>query len=64
MNDNKFLLSAGAAFFWMRSTTIIANDLDRMDALEDQPKSEKSKSEKPKAEKIESEPKSDDSENK
>ena len=56
------VLSAGAAFLWMRSTAIIANDLDRIDALEDQPKVEKSKSEKPKYNKVE--PKSDDSENK
>jgi ATP/ADP translocase len=45
-----FSLSAGSTFYWMRSTTIIANDLEGMDALE--VKSEKSKSEKHKAEKV------------
>ena len=48
-------LSVGSAFLWMRSTTIISNDLDRMDALED--KSNKKTS-------SESSSKSGDSENK
>jgi ATP/ADP translocase len=57
------VLSAGAAFLWMRSTAIIANDLDRIDALEDQPKVEKSKSEKQKHNKVDLDS-TNDSENK
>ncbi len=62
-----FALSACAAFLWMRSTSIIASDLVRIDSLDDKSKFEKVekiKVEKSKVDELKVEPKSDDINNK